>query len=64
MWQVIKTVYEVQCLGRGKVNLGQGIAQGCSNIVLLVEVQEAGLGVQLNNGKCIAFADDLLSISD
>ena len=34
---------------------------------LLVEVEEAGLGVQLNNGKSIAgllFADDFVGISD
>ena len=34
---------------------------------LLLEVEEAGLGVQLNNGKSIAgllFADDFVGISD
>ena len=54
----------------------QGMAQGCSLSPvlfsvfmngLLKEVEEAGVGVQLSSGKCIAgmlFADDLVGISD
>ena len=57
-------------------SLEQGMAQGCSLSPilfsvfindLLIEVEEAGLEVQLNNGKSIAgllFADDLVGISD
>ena len=52
------------------------MAQGCSLSPilfsvfindLLIEVEEAGLGVQLNNGKSIAgllFAEDFVGISD
>ena len=57
-------------------SLEQGVAQGCSlsSILfsvfindLLVEVEEAGLEVQLNIGKSIAgllFVDDFVGISE
>ena len=57
-------------------SLEQGMARGCSLSPilfsvfindLLIEMEEAGLGVQLNNGKSIAgllFADDFVGISD
>ena len=56
--------------------LEQVVAQSCSLFPVLffmlvndplVEVQEAGFGVQLNSGKCnegILFADDFVGISD
>ena len=56
-------------------SLEQSVAQGCSLSPilfsvfindLLVEVEEAGLGVQLNNDESIAgllFADDFVGIS-
>ena len=58
------------------ISLEQGMAQGCSLSPilfsvfisnLLIEVEKAGLGVQLNNGKSIGgllFADDFVSMSD
>ena len=64
MWRVIKTIYEAS------------MAQGCSLSPilfsvfindLLVEVQEAGLGLQLNSGSSIGgllFADDFVGITD
>ena len=57
-------------------SLEQGVAQGCSLSPilfsvsindLLIEVEKAGLGVQLNNGKSIGgllFADDFVGMSD
>ena len=57
-------------------SLKQDVAQGCSLSPILfsgliydlsIEVEEVGLGVQLNNGKSIAslpFADDFMGISD
>ena len=49
------------------------MAQGCSlspvlfSVFVLKEVEEAGVGVQLSNGKGIAgmlFADDFVGVSD
>ena len=57
-------------------SLEQGVAQGCSLSPvlfsisindLLIEVEKAGLGVQLNNGKNIGgllFVDDFVGMSD
>ena len=58
------------------LSLEQGVAQGCSLSPilfsvfindLLIEVEKAGLGVQLNNGKSIGgllFVDDFVGMSD
>ena len=75
MWWVIKAMYEASrsVFRRGKSDifcLEQGVVVAPSPILfsfLLVEVQEAGVGVQLNCGKCIGgllFADDFVGISD
>ena len=83
VWKVIKQMYEFSrsaVLLEGETSntfsLEQGVAQGCSlspilfSIFindLLVEVEKAGLGVQLNNGKSIGgllFADDFVGMSD
>ena len=83
VWRIIKQMYDFSrsaVLLEGEkseaFSLEQGVAQGCSLSPilfsvfindLLVEVEEAGLGVQLNNGKSIAgllFADDFVGISD
>ena len=57
-------------------SLEQGMVHGCSLSPillfvcinnLLIEVEKAGLGVQLNNGKSIGgllFADDFVGMSD
>ena len=83
VWKVIKQMYEFSrsvVLLEGETSntfsLEQGVAQGCSlspilfSIFindLLIEVEKAGLGVQLNNGKsigCLLFADDFVGMSD
>ena len=83
VWKVIKQMYEFSrsaVLLEGETSntfsLEQGVAQGCSlspilfSIFindLLIEVEKAGLGVQLNNGKSIGgllFADDFVGMSD
>ena len=79
VWRIIKQMYEFSrsvVLLEGEkfeaFSLEQGVAQGCSLSPilfsvfvndLLIEVEEEGLGVQLNNRKSIAdllFADDFL----
>ena len=83
MWRVIKTMYEASRSAvflegeKSKTfSLEQGVAQGCSLSPilfsvfindLLVEVQETGLGIQLNGGSSIGgllFADDFVGITD
>ena len=83
VWRVIKQMYEFSrsaVLLKGETSntfsLEQGVAQGCSLSPilfsvfindLLIEVEKAGLGVQLNNGKSIGgllFADDFVGMSD
>ena len=83
VWRVIKQMYEFSrsaVLLEGEksdtFSLEQGVAQGCSLSPilfsvfindLLIEVEKAGLGVQLNNGKSIGgllFADDFVGMND
>ena len=83
MWRVIKSMYEASrsaVLLDGEkssvFSVEQGVAQGCSLSPILFsvfindllrEVEEAGLGVQLCNGKSIGgmlFADDFVGFSD
>ena len=82
-WRIIKQMYEYSrsaVLLEGEMSevfsLEQGAAQSCSLSPmlfsffindLLIKVEEAGLGVQLNNRKSIVgllFADDLVGIQD
>ena len=83
VWRVIKQMYEfsrstvfLEGEKSDTFSLEQGAAQGCSLSPilfsvfindLLIEVEKAGLGVQLNNGKSIGgllFADDFVGMSD
>ena len=83
MWHEIKSVYEASrsaVLLDGKkysvFSVEQGVAQGvayllyCFHVIinnLLREVEEAGLGVQLCNGKSIGgmlFVNDFVGVSD
>ena len=78
VWRVIKQMYEFSrsaVLLEGEksdtFSLEQGVAQSCSLSPilfsvfindLLIEVEKAGLGVQLNNGKSIGGSSDVKSI--
>ena len=78
VWRVIKQMYEFSrsaVLLEGEksdtFSLEQGVAQGCSLSPILfsvfindlvIEVEKAGLGVQLNNGKSIGGSSDVKSI--
>ena len=83
VWRVIKQMYEfsrsavfLEGEKSDTFSLEQGVAQGCSLSPilfsvfindLLIEVEKAGLGVQLNNGKSIGgllFVDDFVGMSD
>ena len=83
VWRVIKQMYEfsrsavfLEGEKSDTFSLEQGVVQGCSlsSILfsvfindLLIEVEKAGLGVQLNNGKSIGdllFTDDFVGMSD
>ena len=83
MWHVIKKMYasskSVVLLEGEKLDTfktEQGVAQGCSLSPILFsvfindlikEVEQNGLGIQLNSGKTVGgmlFADDFVGISD
>ena len=83
VWRVIKQMYEfsrsavfLEGEKSDAFSLEQGVAQGCSLSPilfsvfindLLIDVEKAGLGVQLNNSKSIGgllFADDFVGMSD